>query len=60
MVGLVAFDEILGFFFGSVVNIAFEVYIRNDFLHDDAANQTRFGIPFDVITAFKRLGHYSP
>ena len=57
MVGFVALDEILGFFFGGMVGIAFEVYIGNDFLHDSTANATCFRIPFDVIAAFERPGH---
>ena len=57
MVGFVALDEILGFFFGGMVGIAFEVYIGNDFLHDSTANATCFRIPFDVIAALERPGH---
>jgi hypothetical protein len=57
MVGFIALNEILGFFFCGVVGVAFEFDIRNDFLHDSATNPTRFGIPFDVIAAFERPAH---
>jgi hypothetical protein len=57
VIGFIALDEILGLFFGGVVGVAFERHIGNDFLHDSAANSTCFRIPFDVITAFERLGH---
>jgi hypothetical protein len=57
MVGLIALDEILRFFLGGVVRIAFEFHIGDDFLHDSPANPARFRIPFDVIAAFERLGH---
>ncbi len=59
VIGFVAFDEILGFFFGGVVRVALEHHIGNDFLHNSAANSTCFRIPFDVITAFERLWHLS-
>ena len=57
MVGFIAPDEILGFFFGAVVRVAFEFHVGDDFLHDGAANSARFRIPFDVIAAFERPGH---
>lgn len=57
VIGFIALDEILGLFFGGVVGVALERHIGNDFLHDSAANSTCFRIPFDVITAFERLGH---
>lgn len=59
VIGFIALDEILGFFFGGVVGVALERHIGNDFLRDSAANSTCFRIPFDVITAFERLGHLS-
>jgi len=59
VVGFIALDEILGFFFGGVVSVAFEFHFGNDFLHDSAANSTCFRVPFDVIATFERLGHLS-
>ena len=59
VIGFVALDEILGFFFGSVVGVAFEFHFGNDFLRDSAANPTCFRVPLDVIAAFERLGHLS-
>lgn len=38
MLGLVALDQILRLAFCGVMNVSFESHIRNDFLHDDAAN----------------------
>lgn len=38
MLGLVALDQILRLAFCGVMNVTFESHIRNDFLHDDAAN----------------------
>lgn len=62
VVGLIALDEILGFFFGGVVGKTVEFHIRHDFLHNRPANLTCFRIPFDVIIAFEHhltfLGHY--
>ena len=57
VIGFVALDEILRFFFRSVVGVAFEFHFGNDFLHDSAANSTCFRVPFDVIATFERLGH---
>lgn len=57
VIGFIALDEILGFFFGGMVGVAFEFHIRKDLLHDDTANSTCFRIPFDVIAAFEALGH---
>ncbi len=59
VVGFIALDEILRFFFGGVAGVAFEFDFRNDFLHDGAANSTCFRVPFDVIATFERLGHLS-
>ena len=38
MIGLVTLDEVLRLLSRSVVHIAFDPYIRNHFLNDDAAN----------------------
>jgi len=57
VIGLIALDEILGFFFCGVVGIALERHVGNDFLHDSAAYAACFRIPFDVIAALERLGH---
>jgi hypothetical protein len=59
VIGFVALDEILGFFLGGVVSVALEFHVGNEFLHDSAANSTRFRVPFDVIATFERLGHLS-
>ena len=58
VIGFIAL-EILRFFFGGVVGVAFEFDFGNDFLHDSAANSTCFRVPFDVIATFERLGHLS-
>ncbi len=55
VIGFIALDEILGFFFGGVVRIALVRHIGNNFLHDSAANSTCFRIPFDVITTFEHF-----
>ena len=59
VIGLVALDEILGFFFSCVARVAFEFDIGKDFLHDSAANSTCFRVPFDVIATFEDRGHLS-
>ena len=59
VVRLIALDEILRFFLGGVVGVAFEFHFGNDFFHDSAANSTCFRVPFDVIATFERLGHLS-
>jgi hypothetical protein len=59
VIGFIALDEILGFFFGGVVGVAFEFHIGNHFLQDSATNSTCFRIPFNVIATFERLGHLS-
>ena len=60
VVGFIALDEILRFFFGGMVGVALECHIRNDFLHDSAANPAGFRIPFDVIAASERPRHLPP
>jgi hypothetical protein len=55
--GFGALDQILGFFFAGVVSVALKSNIGNYLLHDNAANSTRFRIPFDMIATFERLGH---
>ena len=57
VIGFIALDEILRFFFGGVVSVPFEFHFGDDFVHDSAANSTCFRVPFDVITTFERLGH---
>jgi len=52
VVGLITLDEILRFVFRGVVDVAFESHIGNNFLQDNAANSTRFRVPFNVVTAF--------
>lgn len=42
MIGLVTLDEVLRLLSRSVVHIAFDPYIKNDFLDDDAANPPSF------------------
>ena len=59
VIGFVALDEILGFFFGSVVGVTFEFHFGNNFLHDSAANSTCLRVPCDVIAAFEGPGHLS-
>lgn len=59
VVGFIALDEILRFFFGGVVGIAFEFHSGNDFLRDSAANSPCFRAPFNVIAAFERPGRLS-
>ena len=59
VIGLIALDEILRFFFSSVMGVAFEFDIRNDFLHDSAANPACFRVPLDVIATFENRGHFS-
>jgi hypothetical protein len=51
----IALDEILGFFFGSVVDVAFEFHIGKHFRHDSAANSTCLRVPFDVIACLKAV-----
>lgn len=57
MVGLIAFDEILGHLFRGMVGVAFERHIRNNFLHDSTANSACFRVPCDVIATFEDLRH---
>ncbi len=59
VIGLITLDEILGFFFGRVVRVAFEFHFGNNFLQYSAANSTCFRVPLDVIATFERLGHLS-
>ena len=59
VIGCVALDEILGLFFGSVVDVAFDFHIGNDFLHENAANSACFRVPSNMIAAFEPLGHLS-
>jgi hypothetical protein len=57
MIGLVALDEILRFLSRSVVHIALDPHIRNNFLDNDAANSPSFRIPFNVVAAPKYFEH---
>jgi hypothetical protein len=57
MIGLVALDEILRFLSRSVVHIALDPYIRNNFLDNDAADSPSFRIPFNVVAAPKYFEH---
>src|SRR5437016_13192056 len=57
MIGLVTLDEVLRFVSRSVVHIAFDPDIRNNFLHNDPANPPSFRIPFNVVAAHKYFGH---
>lgn len=59
VIGLIALDEILWFFFGGVVRVAFEFDIGNHFLHDSAANSACFRVPLDVIATFEDRRHLS-
>jgi hypothetical protein len=45
----VTFDEVLGFVTRSVVDIAFETHIGNNFLYDVATNSPRFRVPLNVV-----------
>ena len=57
VVGLVAFDKILGFRLGGVMDVAFELHVGNDPLQDYPSNTPSFRVPFDVIAAFELLHH---
>src|SRR2546429_4516891 len=59
MIGLVTLDEVLRFVSRSVVHIAFDPDIRNNFLHNDPANPPSFRIPFNVVAAHKYLDRKS-
>jgi hypothetical protein len=59
MISSRSFMKYCGSSFGGVVGIAFEFHLGNDFLHDNAADSARFGVPFDVIATFERPGHLS-
>lgn len=59
VIGFIALDEILGFFFAGVVDVAFELHLENDFLHDSAANWACFRVPLDVIATFEDRGYLS-
>ena len=55
----VAFDEVLRLVSRGVVDIAFEPYVGNNFLQNDATNSPRFRVPFNVVAAFESLGRHS-
>jgi len=59
VIGLIALDEILWFFLGGVVRVAFEFDIGNDFLPYSAANSACFRVSLDVIAMFEDRGHLS-
>ena len=56
-VSLITLDDVLRFVLRGVVHVALETNVGDNLLHDDAANSTCLGVPFDVITALERLGH---
>ena len=39
------------------MHIAFETNVGDDFLHDNTANSSGFGVPFNVVAALERLSH---
>ena len=57
VVGFIALDEILRFISRGVVHIPFEPHVRNNSLHDYAANSASLRVPFDMITALECLSH---
>ena len=57
MVCLITLDEILGFVFRGVVDIAFDSHVGNDLLYDKAANSAGLRVPLDVISSFEHFGH---
>lgn len=59
VIGFIALDQVLRFFFGGVASVAFEFHFGNDFLHDSAAHSTCFRVPLDVVATLERLGHLS-
>ena len=60
VLGFIALDEILRFLSSGVVHIPFEPHVRNNFLHDYAANSACLRVPFNMITALERLSQMAP
>lgn len=58
MVGLVAFDFVLGIVFRGVVSMVFVDKILGVDGDDGARHQARLGIPSYMIADLKRLPHY--
>ena len=57
MIGFITLDEVLRFILRGVVHIAFETNVGDNFSNDHAANSSRLGVPFNVVTALERLRH---
>ena len=57
MVRLIALDEVLWFVLCSVVDIAFQSHVGNNFLRDDSPHSARFRVPFNMVAAFECLAH---
>ena len=60
VVGFIALDEILRFLSRGVVHVPFEPHVRNNFLHDYAANSARLRVPCNMITALEGLSDLAP
>src|SRR5205823_5193742 len=60
VIGLVALDDVLRLFFGSMPFVTFEDHLRSDFLLDGSANAACFRVPFDMISPFEISRHGIP
>ena len=55
MLRLVAFDEVLRLVFRGMVDVAIDRHIGDDFLKDDAADSSGFGIPLNMVSSLKEF-----
>jgi hypothetical protein len=59
VLGLVAFDKVLGLVFRGMMDVAVDRHIGDDFLEDDAADSSGFRILLNMVTALKGFRHCS-
>jgi len=59
VIGLVALDDVLWLFFGSVALVTLEDDLRGYFLLDRSSNAACFRVPFDMIATFEISRHNS-
>jgi hypothetical protein len=57
VIGLIAFNHVLWFIFGSVPDIALESNLGSEFPDDHATDLSGFRIPSNVITHFEYFCH---
>lgn len=57
VIGLIALDQVMWLFLGSVVGVALELRVGRYFLEDDSADAARFGVLAHMVADFECFRH---